>query len=111
MKTRLILFTGQMLDLATFCLFFAVIPSFIISQLGISERNPIISQAFAIGGFMAVAAIKLGIVSFVLYRDTVRTNRPKVTGAIMTVAAGSGFVGAFFNTTALITVLSIMGAI
>lgn len=109
MKTRLFLFTGQMLDVASFCLFFAVIPASILSQLGITERNPIISTLFVIGGFMAVAAVKFGVVAFVLYRDTVRANRPKVTGVFMGVAAASGFVGAFFNTMALITVLSIMG--
>jgi hypothetical protein len=108
MIARLLLLTGQALDAATFALFFALVPPAILVQLGVAEQNPIIAALFAIGGFTAVVIVKLGATGFVLYRDQKRPDRPKKTTFFMGAAATSGFVGATFNTIALLTILGVL---
>ena len=107
LKARAFLFAGQFLDVFTFALFFTLVPASVITELGKAERNPIIVALFAIGGVAAIAFAKLGLTSWVIYRDRHRTHRPKLTGAMMIIAGAAGFVGAFFNTMALKTVLGI----
>jgi hypothetical protein len=107
MKARLFLFTGQVLDAASFALFFAAVPAVILSRLEVAERNPVLATLMAIGGFMAVVFVKIGAVSLVIWRDQKRPNRPKKTAFVMGIAAISGYVGASFNLMALYTVMAV----
>lgn len=74
-----------------------------------AERNPIIVSLFAIGGVAAVVLVKLTLVWWVVLRDKRRTtsNRPKLTGVFMLAAGISGFIGAFFNSLALKSILGV----
>lgn len=106
MKTRYLLFTGQALDAATFSVFFLVVPATILAQMGVTEQNPLVAGLFAIGGFAAVVFAKIGLTSWVIWRDQRRDHRPKVTTGFMTAAAVSGYIGAAFNTLALMTFMA-----
>lgn len=108
MRMRLALFTGQALDAATFAIFFLVVPAFVLAAIGTKEQNPIIAVLFAIGGFAAVVVTKVGLVSWVVYRDHRRPDRPRKTAAFMGVAVASGFVGAAFNLGATLTVIDLL---
>lgn len=102
---RLALFTGQCLDAGTFALFFLVVPAAVLARIETTEQNPIIAALFALGGFAAVVVVKVGATSLVLWRDHRRPHQRRVTGALMVAAALSGYVGAAFNTAALVTVM------
>jgi hypothetical protein len=108
MRARAFLLLGQFLDALTFALFFTLVPATILANLTQTERNPIIAFIFGIGGVIGVVVVKLGLTLFVIYRDSKRESRPKFTGALMIVAAGSGYLGASFNLVALFTVLQII---
>ena len=107
---RRLLFAGQALDAATFALFFLVVPASILAELEKAERNPIVATLFAMGGFALVAIVKVGAASLVVWRDQRRPDRPRVTGTVMAIAAGSGFLGAGFNLLALWTVVGALSA-
>jgi hypothetical protein len=102
---RLLLFTGQALDAASFALFFLVVPATILVRITETERNPIVATLFALGGFVAVVIVKVGVTSLVIWRDQRREHRPRKTAAFMLLAAASGYVGMAFNLVALRTVL------
>ena len=109
MKARLFLLTGQGLDVLSFVAFFLIVPAAIIAELDKAERNPIVATLFTIGGFAAVAAVKMGITGWVVYRDRRREGaRPRVTGFFIYLAAASGFIGAAFNLFALKTVMDVL---
>lgn len=107
---RRLLFAGQVLDAATFALFYLVIPAWILERLVSPEANPITAGLFALGGVGAVVVAKIGVASFVVWGDGRRPGRPRVTGAVMAVAMVTGFVGAGSNLLALWTFFEVVGA-
>lgn len=87
---------AQAIDVATFAAFFILVPVSIHS-----ERNPLISAVFALGGFALVGILKLGYVSFVAYRATrFEPSRPLIIA--ISVATASGIAGAGFNLASII---------
>lgn len=90
---------AQAADALTFAAFFWLVP---VSQF--SERNPVIAGVYALGGFAAVAAFKVGLALLATRRrEVVITKRwysPTRT-ILLSAAAASGCVGAGFNVASL----------
>ena len=91
---------AQALDVATFVAFFIWAPVSVHS-----ERNPLISAVFALGGFALVGILKLGYVSLIAYRSTRFEPSTKLIVAI-SIATASGIAGAGFNLASLIDALA-----
>jgi hypothetical protein len=99
---------GQAADVITFALFFYVVPESILRALqGIQghEQHPVTLTAFALGGVTGVALMKLGLVSFAVWRSQGLSkfgSRPqRVFGWVIVAGGVTGFIGAFFNLYAL----------
>jgi hypothetical protein len=102
---RLLVF-AQGMDVLTFCLFFVLVqPTFH------TERNPLIAIPFALGGFAAVAAMKMSITLVVAYRATqpkvVKPWYSKARAIAISLAIASGVLGAGLNSFALIDTLRV----
>lgn len=100
---RYLLALGQSLDSITFAAFFLLIPPYLITEAGKAERNPILAWILAIGGVVAVVAVKQGLAAFAVWRLR-NTNAMRFT-VLAGLAGASGFVGAAFNTFAILQIM------
>lgn len=95
MTARLLLFTGQALDAATFALAVTLLPVLIAG-----EQNPIVAALYGLGGGLAVAGAKIGATGLVCWALG-RRRVGRLAMAVVFVAALSGFAGASSNLVAL----------
>lgn len=98
----ILLLVGQALDASTFLWFYRIAPPGVLQ----AERNPLLVAVMALGGVAAVALLKVGVAAWVAWRAHGRPLRHRrLFGSALALAAASGFIGAAFNTYAIVEVL------
>jgi hypothetical protein len=95
---------GQVLDAASLAYFYLHLPA---GWVGPTERNPVILLLMGLGGVELVILVKLAVTAFIVRRRD-RYSRPVTRigrilfPLIIPLAALSGFVGATFNSIAIL---------
>ncbi len=99
--TGSLLLLGQALDCLTYVAFVVFAAPLVT---GVAERNPVTIALTAAGGLALFALVKVGYPAFLGWRLW-RARPSRLLRLIAGAAAVSGFVGAFFNTVAIVRVL------